>query len=447
MNVKVCDALCGCGKTSACINMMNERTDKKFIFVTQYLDEVSRILKACASRGFVTPCADAGGGCTKLSDARHLIAQGCNIATTHALFLSYTDEIKQLIEEQHYVLVLDEVVDVIRVSDISKRDIEILRKSEAIQEEDNQMIWVCDEYADDAGHPGRFKEEMLRAKSQNFFKYDDQYYFWAITPELFNSFDDVYVLTYLFESQYLKHFFDMYGIKYEFIGTKLCDNDSVYCFCPPEEMNRARELRDKIHIVDTGKINGIGDKRNALSYTWFNKDKYSKGGEGIQELQKNLSNVFKNVFKASVKDSLWTSFKEHRVQLSGRGYSGAFIAYNLRASNKYANRHYLAYCINNFPRPLEANYYRDHGAQIDSDMYALSILIQWVFRSAIRNNEEIWLYIPSVRMRSLFMAWLDNLAEGKDLEPVSYTTPRKNYYTPVAVDKRRKPSILKGSKQ
>ena len=445
MTVKVCDALCGCGKTSSCINMMNKCTDKKFIFVTQYLDEVDRIINSCSSRGFVTPIADEEHGTSKLYDVRQLIAEGHNIATTHALFLSYTDEIKELIEQQHYVLVLDEVVDVIQIADISKCDIELLRESATIQEEGDHVIWLRDEYADDAGHPGRFKDEMLRAKSQNFMKYDDQYFFWAITPELFTSFDEVYVLTYLFESQNLRYFFDMYGIKYELIGSKLCDDG--YQFCPPEEMNRARELRDKIHIIDSGKINNIGSSRNALSYSWFSRNKYANNGAAIEELKKNLGNVFKNIFKSTVGDSLWTSYKETKGLLSGRGYSGAFVPYNLRASNKYSDRHHLAYCVNNFPRPFESNYFRAHGANIDSDMYALSILVQWVFRSAIRNNEEIWLYIPSVRMRSLFMAWLDNLAEGKDLEPVSYTTPRKNYYTPVAVDKRRKPSILKGSKQ
>ena len=51
-------------------------------------------------------------------------------------------------------------------------------------------------------------------------------------------------------------------------------------------------------------------------------------------------------------------------------------------------------------------------------MYAISTLIQWVFRSAIRKGEEVWLYLPSRRMRELFTEWLDNLAEGKDLLPI-----------------------------
>jgi hypothetical protein len=68
---------------------------------------------------------------------------------------------------------------------------------------------------------------------------------------------------------------------------------------------------------------------------------------------------------------------------------------------------------------------KNDGVQVDRDMYALSVLIQWMFRSAVRKGEEVWLYIPSRRMRTLLTQWLDNLAEGKDLTPISYREERK----------------------
>lgn len=55
MEFKVCDALCGAGKTVSCINMMNRNTDTKYIFITPYLDEVDRIKRDCASRDFESP--------------------------------------------------------------------------------------------------------------------------------------------------------------------------------------------------------------------------------------------------------------------------------------------------------------------------------------------------------------------------------------------------------
>lgn len=58
-------------------------------------------------------------------------------------------------------------------------------------------------------------------------------------------------------------------------------------------------------------------------------------------------------------------------------------------------------------------------------MYALSILIQWVFRSAIRNGKKIKIYIPSERMRYLLKEWIQNLYEGNDLKNINYVATRE----------------------
>ena len=47
------------------------------------------------------------------------------------------------------------------------------------------------------------------------------------------------------------------------------------------------------------------------------------------------------------------------------------------------------------------------GVSVDEDTWALSELIQWIFRSAIRENNEINVYIPSERMRNLLIEWLN----------------------------------------
>ena len=104
MKVKVCDALCGAGKTVSCINMMNSDTEHKYIFVTPYLNEVDRIKNACTDRGFVTPEKTYDSHFSKIRDLPKLLAAGKNIVSTHALFSCYTDEIKDLIKEQGYIL-------------------------------------------------------------------------------------------------------------------------------------------------------------------------------------------------------------------------------------------------------------------------------------------------------------------------------------------------------
>lgn len=219
MIVQVCDALCGAGKTSASINMMNERRDDKFIFVTQYLSETERIKNACPGREFILPESDIEKGDTKLQDTNRLLRTGKNIATTHSLFVTFTDETKQLIEEKGYILILDEVVDILNMSDIRRNDVDILLRSKSIREDGNSIEWINNEYQEVDG--GKFREEMLRAKSKNLHSFDDDYFFWSIPPELFSCFKEVYVLTYLFEAQSLRCFFDLHNIPYTLIGTHL----------------------------------------------------------------------------------------------------------------------------------------------------------------------------------------------------------------------------------
>lgn len=424
--IKICDALCGSGKTSACIRMMNEQVDKRFIFVTQFLSEVSRIMTQCKSRGFVTPDGGIEVGKTKMSDLRTLLQNGQNIATTHALFVACPDEIKFLITEKHYVLVLDETVDIMCVSDLKPCDVNMLSRANIVKKDGGVVQWIDEMYEhEDTDGDGLFSEAVRLSKSKNLLSHDEVMYYWSLPPELFACFDDVYVLTYLFHAQLLRCFFDMYELPYEYIGVKKTDTQQ-YLFCKPEDMNRRRDLRDKIHVLEHRKVNAVGDDRNALSFSAYSRRQL--GCELTERMRKNLINVFRNIFHAPSNQIMWTAFKKDRASLSSKGYAGGFVPYNKRASNEYSDRHYLAYCVNNFLRPWESRYYKERGVEVDNDSYGLSFLIQWVFRSAIRNGEEIWVYIPSARMRSLFTQWLDNLADGNDLNPVTYKVPRKNHY-------------------
>jgi len=56
-------------------------------------------------------------------------------------------------------------------------------------------------------------------------------------------------------------------------------------------------------------------------------------------------------------------------------------------------------------------YFEEHGCTVNEDRYALSEMVQWVWRSAIRDGKEISIYIPSLRMRTLLKDWLDEVSE------------------------------------
>jgi hypothetical protein len=53
-------------------------------------------------------------------------------------------------------------------------------------------------------------------------------------------------------------------------------------------------------------------------------------------------------------------------------------------------------------------YFEDPRITVHEDLYALSEMIQWIWRSRIRDELPIKVFIPSERMRSLFVRWLNS---------------------------------------
>ena len=99
-------------------------------------------------------------------------------------------------------------------------------------------------------------------------------------------------------------------------------------------------------------------------------------------------------------------------KVRGKGYTKAFVTFNTKATNQYKDRDCLVYVANLFMNVNEKKFYELHGIYIDEDMYALSIMVQWIWRSAIREGGEVNLYIPSRRMRNLLIDWMDTLSKG-----------------------------------
>lgn len=98
--------------------------------------------------------------------------------------------------------------------------------------------------------------------------------------------------------------------------------------------------------------------------------------------------------------------------MKGRGYTKGYVVFNERATNSYINKRYLAYAVNLFMNVAERRVYEKFGVEVDQDMYALSTMLQWIWRSAIRRGEEIWLYVPSRRMRTLLKDWMERVQNG-----------------------------------
>jgi hypothetical protein len=68
----------------------------------------------------------------------------------------------------------------------------------------------------------------------------------------------------------------------------------------------------------------------------------------------------------------------------------------------------LAYLCNIFYHPHIRGYFTDRKIPVYEDLYALSEMLQWLYRAQIRRGDPIHVFIPSARMRGLLKAWLES---------------------------------------
>lgn len=403
MIAKVCDMIMGAGKTESAITLMNQDGESRYVFITPYLDEVERIKKSCINRGFKDPQSKGKG---KLEDLHRLLAKRENIASTHALFETYNDDTISLIASGGYKLILDEVFQAVQTIKISPKDLKMLRQEMIEVDSDYRVRWVKDDYE------GRFEDLRDMCMTGNVILYNDCLLLWKFPIEVFQAFDEVIILTYMFDAQVQKYYFDVHKIEIHRIGT-VCEN-GVYHFCDtPRPPAYVKDLPSKIHIVDDDKLNRIGEVRTSLSSTWYSNAKAVKGQPQLVQLRNNLSNLYRNKFCSASTRNLWTVFKDYQNYVKGKGYTKGFLSCNVRATNAYRNRDCLAYCVNVFYNPLLKNYFQEQGVDVREEEYALSEMIQWIWRSAIRDGKDIWIYIPSKRMRGLLQGWLDGLSQDE----------------------------------
>lgn len=398
----------GSGKTESAINKMNSDTTNKYIYITPYLDEVERIKTRCSKREFISP-QNKGSG--KLDSLHYNLGHGKNIASTHALFKSYNEYTLELIKNGNYKLILDEVFDVVEKINIHKKDLNMLinTKTMQVKKDTRQVIWLDNEY------DGDFNILMDMVKTNNVILYKDNLLLWTFPIEVFKAFKEVIILTYLFDAQIQKYYYDMNQIDITYIGTHK-DNNTFIFTNKPEIPEYTKTLINKVHILYDDKLNLIGDYDYSLSVSWFEREKKVRQKPLIKKLKNNIQNVFTNKFKSVSQYNMWTTYKDYKHLLSGKGYTSGFLSYNIRSTNEYRDKTHLAYCANVYFNPYLKNYFLDHGVEVKEDKFALSEFIQWIWRSAIRDGKEIWIYIPSKRMRTLLQDWLNSLSKGDNNE-------------------------------
>lgn len=395
----------GSGKSTWAINHINQNPDKKFLCVVPLLSECERF-KEKTDIDIIDP--EKWG--SKWKSFRWLVENDKNIVTTHSLIKMMDLDMLELLKSRNYVLMIDECLDVLDTYKISKDDLKIIFNEKLVSlDEDGFLVWNEERKP----YKGVYSDikRLCSFKSLMGFKKENsdelaRIIMWNFPVDFFKCFDESYIFTYLWEGSIQKSYFDIHGIKYE---KYMLDYDKhLMPYCKELEYEKRRNVVSLINIYD-GKFNKIGmkiGKANPLSKSWY-EDKRKKNKSIFAQLRNNTENYFRTVTKTKSQDNMYTVFKPYCKYVKGEGYTKGFVSCNARGTNEFKDKKSLAYLINFFMSPDIKQFVEHYHIEFDDNLFSLSALLQWIWRSQIRDGKAIDLYIPSERMRELLKMWIN----------------------------------------
>lgn len=404
--IHIVDSVMGTGKTQACIAWMRQHPEQKYLYVTPYLDECSRIQASAPELDFQQPQENK----TKSADLLRLLSEGKNITTTHELLSLMKDSDVEYIKKFKYILFLDEELSCIENLSIESADLDFLMKNNFVQVEQNtkEVRWTNPDNKK-SKLIGHYKEDIQRKPH---YLVKDNVLMWLFQLDVLKAFESVYILTFLFSSSIMAGYLINNDVSFDFCHVENGSFADGYKRVTQEEKASFKEL---IEIYEGSyNDNWYGktrkkDDRFLLSQNWFSKQSNSVR---INQLRNNAYNFVRYKCKAHKEDVLWTSYKDYADALTSdkltyQSRKSNWLAWNTKATNQYADRTVIVYLLNVFPNPLFKNYLENDNFQFNEDDYALSALLQWIWRSAIRNGKKVTIYIPAPRMRQLLTDWLN----------------------------------------
>lgn len=415
-NIQVLDAMMGAGKTTYIFDEIQRRSlsevDTRFLYVSPLLSETGnpdalnddpeeqeklrqgRIHSACPAANFRGPESRPN----KRESLKRLLASGVNVACTHALYCMIDDETSALIRDHGYEVIIDEALDVVQnFKELQLHDVAFLSPLIEVDPETHLVKWTAL-----IGDKSKYSGIKKMCEDGLLYHFHGKFWVYELPLSLFTHPKKTTICTYMFGASILHSYLLKHDIPFEYI-----DNERIG-FRP--EADLLAEAKELITLVDNSSV----QKLSKFSMT---KTGYGTLHElDFKKIKGILAMLVQRHLGAKSRDILWTCFKDHREKLKGRGYTRGFLSFNTRATNAHRKRSVGIYLVDRHPHAMISAFLRDAGAPINSEMYGLSEMIQWVWRLRIRDDKDIRLVIPSKRMKALLVRWLDGEFIREDID-------------------------------
>ena len=401
--VTIRDYPCGSGKTTSMIEGF--RSDRKYLVIVPLLTEVKRVIECSKSTPFQQPHANDNNAPTKTESLESMVLQGENIVATHSLFERLVPLARQGLLSD-YDIIIDEVPEVVRsVSSKSKVSIEEFYLNTGYMTVDTETglvrptnkWWSMRDDVDDT----LSTTILTYANTGCLYLLEGHLFIWAMPKELLTAGRTTTILTYKSEGSVLSSYLKKLDVSVEVANDNQC-----------EEAFR-KKAAELITIKDLPALSRLSLSHSG-QMAGMSKLNYRRTVvNGLKNLRgRQLKDVpAENILITCAKDG-W--YKDGNEKVAGPFASGSklfqganWVAKVTRGTNDYAHCSHLIYLYDQHMNPYVARWLEDNSRAFD-DAFALTELIQWVWRSRVRKGQPITLYLPSPRMRQLMEGWLSD---------------------------------------
>lgn len=250
-------------------------------------------------------------------------------------------------------------------------------------------------------------KDMLMVEDQS----DQGFFTFTLSERRLNVFESVTMMTYMFKDSEMDYWCRMKNIEVDHL--ELTRETGLR---PHSGRYSGKKFEPLVEILESN--SDYGETHNHFSASSSRRllTDSNRNKEHISDVQRDLKRLFKNRTRSimvTVDDFMFTCLSECKHIWAGKDLPAKFIGkdtwvpYSERGVNGYGHKHNLAYLYNIYVNPTISHTVNTHSdLKYNEEAHALSVMLQWIWRSAIRNNEKIRIYIPSKRMRQLLVDWL-----------------------------------------
>lgn len=419
--VEILDSIMGSNKTNRVLDWIDSNPNERYLYISPLLSEVdntSRLATNLKHVSFEFPTTDDSD--TKSDDLLAKLEIGANISCTHSLYLGMSEKHLDLIEKYGYIVIIDEEVGVIDAfKKYSTDDLAYLSANGDIEisDEDGMISWVGAEL----GKKAKYKQfyNLCKAKAVYATKRSDTMLVTQMPVELFTRAKRVIIMTYMFKGNVLDNFLKLKKvdiIPFTDVLPTIIDKQSIRDLIDLKPLDRKLlKLGMSVYAYSKMDKKGFDLISNYIRSTGLSVG--AKAKDTMYTFPKDVSPVEMKSGKRVAPRGFLT-YKtdlvddDGNVILDSKGKpktqdNFCWLHSGCRATNKYSYKWYLAHCYDRHPNLSVETYLYEYGSPIDKNVFALSEMLQWIWRSRIRNGESIVLAIPNSRMYNLFLDWLN----------------------------------------